>query len=91
MEEDKLQKILQTVTEIKVGMEYMNASLSLHSETIKRHEERIGNIEKQLAVNDVLTDVVSKQANKNLGWFEKIAIGAITLIVGYIAVRTGLK
>lgn len=83
-DDDKLTQILQALSELKVEVSHLNQRLSNKSDEIKNHEERIKNLEVKLALND-------QKTNKADYWTKVVMGGIITILLGYVAIKLGLK
>lgn len=82
--DDKIERILQKVTEVSNDVKHLTSRMDSKSEEIKELSERISKVEIQLAVNN-------QQTNKTAGWLDYVMKGALVLLAGYVAMKVGLK
>ena len=82
--EDKLERILTQLTELTAEVKHLNQRMDSRSAEIGKLTERVGALEVRLAVND-------RQTDKNSGWFDYVFKGILTVFIGYVALRLGLK
>lgn len=82
--DDKLERILTQLTELTAEVKHLNQRMDSRSAEIGKLTERVSALEVRLAVND-------KQTDKNSGWFDYVFKGIITVFIGYVALRLGLK
>ncbi len=90
-DDEKITQILQTVAEISNEIKHLNQRLTSKTEEINKLDSRVTKLEIALAVNDVKTENAGSETKKHTGWFERIGIGAIAMIVTFIAIKVGLK
>ena len=82
--DDKLERILTQLTELTAEVKHLNQRMDSRAAEIRELTARVSALEVRLAVND-------NQTNKNSGWFEYVFKGIITVLIGYVAIRLGLK
>ena len=82
--EDKLERILTQLTELTAEVKHLNQRMDSRSAEIGKLTERVGALEVRLAVND-------RQTDKNSSWFDYVFKGILTVLIGYVALRLGLK
>ena len=82
--DDKLERILTQLTELTAEVKHLNQRMDSRSAEIGKLTERVGALEVRLAVND-------RQTDKNSGWFDYVFKGVLTVLIGYVALRLGLK
>lgn len=70
--------------EMRSELSHMRNAVEVMTQTLGRLSERMNTLEMRLAVNDVHTQ-------KNTGWVNWVATGIGTILIGYIAVKVGLK
>lgn len=90
-DDEKITMILQTVAEISNEIKHLNQRLTSKTEDINKLDSRVRTLEIALAVNDVKTEDTGSVAKKHTDWFERVGIGAIAMIVTFIAIKVGLK
>lgn len=79
-----LERILTQVTELATEVRSLTRRMDTRASEISKLAERVSALEVRLAVND-------KQTDKNANWFEYLFKGILTLFMGFVAVRIGLK
>ena len=83
-ESDKLERILTQITELTAEVKHLNQRMDSRAAEIGKLTDRVGALEIRLAVND-------KQTNNTAGWFDYVFKGVLTILIGYVALRLGLK
>ncbi len=82
--DDMLERILTQITELTAEVRHLNQRMDARAAEIGKITERVSALEVRLAVND-------RQTDKNAGWFEYAFKGVLTLFMGYVALRLGMK
>lgn len=82
--DDKLERILTQLTELTAEVKHLNQRMDSRAAEIGKLTERVSALEVRLAVND-------NKTNSHAGWFDYVFKGIITVLIGYVALRLGLK
>lgn len=77
-------EIYQSLAEIKTEIKHLSHRMDTRVTEIETLKTELGNLKIQLAIND-------KQTSKNTEWFDYLIKIAITCLLGYVAVKVGLK
>ena len=77
-------EIYESLAEIKTEIKHLSHRMDTRVTEIETLKTEMGNLKIQLAVND-------KQTAKNTDWFDYLIKMAITCLLGYLAVKVGLK
>lgn len=83
-EDEKITQILQVVSELKVEMTHLSKRMESRTTEIKVLSDRIARLETSFAIND-------SQMKKLDHWYKFVLGAIITILVGYVAVKLGLK
>lgn len=81
---EKLLQILQTLSELRNEVAHLNQRMEDKSEDIKALKKEIEDIKIKLALNDQKTDKFDY-------WFKIVIGGIVTILLGFIAIRLGVK
>lgn len=81
---ERLEKIFALQVELKNDMKHLTQRMDTRAEEIRELATRVSGLETRMAVNDL-------QTKKNSSWFDYAFKGVMALVVGYVAVRVGLK
>ena len=77
-------EIFESLAEIKTEIKHLSHRMDTIVTEIETLITELVNLKIQLAVND-------KQTSKNTDWFDYLIKMAITCLLGYMAVKVGLK
>ena len=77
-------EIYESLAEIKTEIKHLSHRMDTRVTEIETLKTELGNLKIQLAVND-------KQTSKNTDWFDYLIKMAIICLLGYMAVKVGLK
>lgn len=77
-------EIFESLAEIKTEIKHLSHRMDTRVTEIETLKTELGNLKIQLAIND-------KQTSKNTEWFDYLIKIAITCLLGYVAVKVGLK
>lgn len=77
-------EIYESLAEIKTEIKHLSHRMDTRVTEIETLKTELGNLKIQLAIND-------KQTSKNTEWFDYLIKIAITCLLGYVAVKVGLK
>ena len=82
--DDKLERILTQLTELTAEVKHLNQRMDSRAAEIGKLTERVSALEVRLAVNEWRT-------GKNAGWIDYVLKGICAMLIGYVALRLGLK
>lgn len=82
--DDMLERILTQITELTAEVRHLNQRMDARAAEIGKLNDRVSALEVRLAVND-------KQTDKNAGWLDHVFKGVLTIFMGYVALRLGMK
>ena len=82
--DEMLERILTQITDLTAEVRHLNQRMDARAAEIGKLSDRVSALEVRLAVND-------KQTAKNAGWFEHMFKAVLTLFMGYVALRLGMK
>lgn len=81
---DMLERILTQITDLTAEVRHLNQRMDARAAEIGKLSDRVSALEVRLAVND-------RQTDKNAGWLDHAFKGVMALLMGYVALRLGLK
>lgn len=84
MSDEKFEKIMESLVELRNDLKHLTQRVDTRTKEIEILENRVANLEVKFAVSD-------QQVRKNATWIDYVFKGVITIFVGFVAVRLGLK